>query len=290
MVQKLANLIYKILALFDFIFFKITKRSYMNFVYDIIRKNSYTNIVINNQKIGFFTPSEISKWRVNTLYTKEPETLEWIDNFQNSGEKIIFWDIGANIGLYSIYAAVKFKNINVIAFEASTSNLAILSRNISLNNLSERIILNQFPLTNKENKYLTMSEKNFEEGGAWNSFGEKFDADGNNFQGENNYKVYGTTINYLIKNNILEIPNYIKIDVDGIEHMILDGGKEYLKNSKVKSISVEINENFKEQYDQIQKILLESNFVFKYKKNSEMVKKSNSSKIYNFVFEKKINF
>jgi len=262
----------------------------MNFVYDIIRKNSYTNIVINNQKIGFFTPSEISKWRVNTLYTKEPETLEWIDNFQNSGEKIIFWDIGANIGLYSIYAAVKFKNINVIAFEASTSNLAILSRNISLNNLSERIILNQFPLTNKENKYLTMSEKNFEEGGAWNSFGEKFDADGNNFQGENNYKVYGTTINYLIKNNILEIPNYIKIDVDGIEHMILDGGKEYLKNSKVKSISVEINENFKEQYDQIQKILLESNFVFKYKKNSEMVKKSNSSKIYNFVFEKKINF
>ena len=36
------------------------------------------------------------------------------------------------------------------------------------------------------------------------------------------YKLLGTNINYLIKNNILEIPDYILIEVvDGIEHLIL---------------------------------------------------------------------
>ena len=36
------------------------------------------------------------------------------------------------------------------------------------------------------------------------------------------YNLYGTSINSLIANKILQIPNYIKIDVDGIEHLILD--------------------------------------------------------------------
>ena len=33
------------------------------------------------------------------------------------------------------------------------------------------------------------------------------------------YQTLGTSINYLIDNKILEVPNYIKIDVDGIEHL-----------------------------------------------------------------------
>ena len=49
------------------------------------------------------------------------------------------------------------------------------------------------------------------------------------------YQILGTTINNLIDNKILEIPDYIKIDVDGIEHLILEGGSKYLKNNKLKS-------------------------------------------------------
>ena len=48
-----------------------------------------------------------------------------------------------------------------------------------------------------------MNEADFLEGGALNSFGEKFDFEGKEFEGQNNYKVYGTSINYLIRNNIL---------------------------------------------------------------------------------------
>ena len=110
---------------------------------------------IFNKKIEFFAPNDIVKWRIDSLYTKEPETLEWIDSF-NYKDEILFWDIGANIGLYSVYASQKHKNIKIFSFELSTSNLRILSRNISLNNLQEKIIINQFPLCDKSNEYLLM--------------------------------------------------------------------------------------------------------------------------------------
>ena len=37
----------------------------------------------------------------------------------------------------------------------------------------------------------------------------------------NNYVIYGFSINYLIKNLNYKVPNYLKIDVDGQEHFIL---------------------------------------------------------------------
>ena len=82
------------------------------------------------------------------------------------------------------------------------------------------------------------------------------------------YQIFGTTINYLLDNKILEVPDYIKIDVDGIEHLILEGGDKYLKNKKIKSLSIEINENFKEQYDEVLKIMRENNFKILHKKNN----------------------
>ena len=58
-----------------------------------------------NQKqfIDFFCPNKITATRVNSIFSKEPETIEWIKSFENNS---IFWDIGANIGLYSLYAAI----------------------------------------------------------------------------------------------------------------------------------------------------------------------------------------
>ena len=87
---------------------------------------------------------------MKTFSSKEPETLEWINNFDDN-ENIIFWDIGANIGLYSIYASLKSKNISIIAFEPSTSNLRVLSRNISINNLDDKIKIVSQPLNKEKN-------------------------------------------------------------------------------------------------------------------------------------------
>ena len=257
--KKISYLIYKILTYLNNIFKFITKRSFLIFFKDFIENDSYTNINIQNIETKFFIPNELTEWRVKTFFTKEPETLEWIDNFKKK-ENLIFWDIGANIGLYSIYNSLKNKNSKTICFEPSTSNLRILSRNISINNLEKNIKILPIPLTNKENCFLTMNESDFIEGGSLNSFGEKFDFEGKDFKINMKYQILGTTINNLIDNKILEIPDYIKIDVDGIEHLILEGGSKYLKNNKLKSLSVEINENFRDQYEKVLKIMRENEF------------------------------
>tara|TARA_B100000963_G_scaffold340478_1_gene339211 strand:+ start:1891 stop:2751 length:861 start_codon:yes stop_codon:yes gene_type:complete len=286
MTKKISFIIFRLIFFVSKFIEKIFGKDLLIYFKEFLEENSYTSKLVCEKKINFFTPNFITKWRVDTFYSKEPETLDWIDCFVKD-KKIIFWDIGANIGLYSIYAALKFDNINITAFEPSTSNLRILSRNISKNNLSEKIRINQIPLTNKKNEFLVMRESRFIEGGAMNSFGENIDFKGEAFKPENLYKVYGTSIDYLIENKILDAPNYIKIDVDGIEHHILRGGLKLLKNDNLKSISIELNENFKAQYNEVVNIMKESNFKLKHKKHSLELDKSNKfSKIYNYVFEK----
>ena len=120
-------------------------------------------------------------------------------------------------------------------------------------------------LTNQNNIFLNMNEKSFVEGGALNSFGETYNFEGKQFDAEMKYKTFGTSIDYIIEKNILEIPDYIKIDVDGIEHLILKGGERVLKDKKLKSMLIEINENFEEQYHDILNIMKDSGFEIKEK-------------------------
>ena len=51
--------------------------------------------------------------------------------------------------------------------------------------------------------------------------------EGKEFKLNMKYNLLGTTINYFLENSILDIPDYIKIDVDGIEHLILEGSAIY---------------------------------------------------------------
>jgi len=284
-IKLFSNILFQILNLFEYILFKITKKKYLPYLYDQIRKNSYTKLKINNKMIKFFTPNEIIQYRVATYFSKEPETLEWIDNFIEK-ENLIFWDIGANIGLYSIYAATKHNKLKVFAFEPSTNNLPILTRNIHINNLSENIIVNQFPLTNKKNVFMMMRENEFNEGGGLHMFGEEKNFEGKEF-GQNNYKIYGTTIDYLLENKILELPDYIKMDVDGIEHLILQGAQKFLADKKIKSISIELYEKNEIQMKEAFKVLQNNDFKFIHKKHASYL---DSSKIfspgYNYIFNK----
>ena len=290
MVKRFTFFFFKFIVFLNFLFFKITKRNFLFYLKQFLREDSYQTIKILGQNVSFFVPNSLTKWRVETFFSKEPETLDWIDNFKNGeGKKIIFWDIGGNIGLYSIYAALKYQNIDVTTFEPSTSNLQTLSRNISINKLNEKIKICQIPLTNKNNSFLMMKESQFEEGGALHVFGENFDFEGNKFIEKNSYKIYGTSINYLLDNKILETPDYIKIDVDGIEHLILLGANKHLQNSKIKSLSIEINEQFIEQRDKILNIMKLNNFITLHKKQNDELYKKNSkfSKSFNYVFIKK---
>lgn len=287
MAKKLSYICFSLLVSLDKIFKIITKRSILIWFNDFIQERQYKSIKILGKEIKFFIPNQLTEWRIDTYFSKEPETLEWIDSFQEK-DNLIFWDIGANIGLYSIYNSLKHPKSTTIAFEPSSSNLRTLTRNISINNLEKNIKVVSIPLTNKENIFQEMKEGQFVEGGALNSFGEKFDFEGKEFKPIMKYNLLGTTINYFLENSILDIPDYIKIDVDGIEHLILEGDDKFLNDKKIKSLSIEINENFKEQYGKVLYLMNKYEFKLLHKKhNDDMLSEQSKFKnTYNYIFKK----
>lgn len=288
MTYYISKIIYTFLSFFDFILKNLTNKSLLVWFKEIIEENSYKKKNILNKEIKFFTPNYVTTWLVDNIFSLEPETLKWIDSFKK--KNAIFWDIGASIGIYSLYAAVKHKKTKIISFEPSTSNLRLLSRNIFINNFQKRIIINQFPLTKFKNKYQNFNESKFIEGQGEHSYGEEKNQYGQSFRSSNSYKIYGTSIDYLIDNKILKMPDYIKIDVDGTEDLILIGASKYLKNKKIKSIFIEMNEKNKKKFKKCIKILKNNNFKLKgkYRSNfADTVINEKMKGVFNFIFEKK---
>lgn len=220
-----------------------------------------------SDEFKFAIPNKLCRWRVDTFSTKEPETLEWIDSFEKGS---VFWDIGANIGLYSVYAAKK-KTCDVYAFEPSVFNLELLARNIFINNLTERVSIIPVPLSS-EKKANTLRMTTKEWGGALSTFGEFYGYNGNALNSIFEYRVFGITMDDVIKIFNLPQPDFIKIDVDGIEHLVLQGGPLVLQH--IKGLLIEVNDNFIKQAEECQRILNDSGLVLKEKRHSEMIDKS----------------
>ena len=243
--------------------------------------NLYREITHNNIKLKFFVPNRLNLFRAKTFSVKEPETLSWIDNFI---DKTVFWDIGANVGIYSCYAAKK-KNCKVYAFEPSVFNLEILSKNININGLNERITIFSLPISNKI-KETNFNMSSIDSGGAISTFGETFKSDGSNLDKVFSYKILGLSLDDAFQKLGLEKPNYIKIDVDGIEHLIISGGQEVLKT--VEEILIEVDEKFLTQTTEVKKILLSYGFELKSKNQSKMMQQaSKENKTYNQIWKRK---
>jgi len=82
-------------------------------------------------------------------------------------------------------------------------------------------------------------------GGALSTFDKDFDDSGNKFQSEFIYNTIGFDIDHLVQVTKIPLPDHVKIDVDGLEHFILAGAQNVIKNAK--SVLIEINDNFEEQ-------------------------------------------
>jgi FkbM family methyltransferase len=199
-------------------------------------------------KIDFVSPNPILLWRASTFSEKEPETLRWIDDFDNES---VLWDVGANVGLYAIYAA-KAKKADVWAFEPSIFNLEILGRNIVLNQMEDKVKIMPLALTDKLGVN-RMSHSTTEWGGALSTFGANYGSDGEQLDAVFKYDTFGMCLDDIVKYGFSPVPDHIKIDVDGIEHIILRGGVATLK--AVKSVLVEINDDFGPQHEQAEEAL-----------------------------------
>ncbi len=196
--------------------------------------------------VQYCTPNKLTAWRVNTLFSKEPYTLEWIAEF--GGDEVLV-DIGANVGMYTVWAA-RTRGIKVFAFEPESQNYALLNRKILLNGLTEQVRAYCAGLSN-ETGFSDMYLSELKIGGSCHAVG-----DPRNFKLEpfETHLVQGchfTTLDALVAQGTVPVPNHIKIDVDGFEHKVIQGAAATLENRQVKSVLVEVNTNLAEHQDLI---------------------------------------
>jgi len=200
-------------------------------------------------QVTLAVPNALCRYRAETFSTKEPETLAWIDGLP---EGAVLWDIGANVGLYSVYAAKK-RNCRVWAFEPSVFNLEILARNVHLSGVTDRVCLVPLALSDGLGpSRLHMTSTDW--GGALSTFGQDYGHDGKKLQKIFEFQVLGLSMEDAVQRLGIPQPDFIKMDVDGIEHLILKGGTAVMR--RVKGILIEVNDDFHELAEQCQQLLL----------------------------------
>ena len=234
----------------------IAKRSAGQFIHAILLQHAmHTKKTVshNDVKLILTTPNTLNVYRADSFSSKEPETLDWIDSFDVGST---FWDVGANVGLYSCYAAAK-RSCEVIAFEPSVFNLELLARNISNNSLAGKVAIMPLAISDKHD-FNRLNLTTTQWGGALSSFGETYGQDGKELDIAFSFKTFGISLDMALDVFDLDAPKYLKIDVDGIEHLILKGGLAVLAH--VHEVLVEINDGFLEQSDVSSGILQAAGF------------------------------
>jgi len=176
--------------------------------------------------------------RVNSC-KKEPETVRWIEKF--CSDKTVFYDVGANIGAYSLIAAAN--GARVYAFEPAYPNFCKLNENVSLNGLDDQI--DCFPIAlSVETK---IGEFKYFETVPGTSKGyylieHKYDSKNIHPETEKHTLVY--SMRDFVDTFKLPYPNMLKIDVDGEELDVIKGALEVLKNPLLRTMLVEIDDSF----------------------------------------------
>jgi FkbM family methyltransferase len=92
----------------------------------------------------YATTGSSSAKRVRSPFTKEPITQAWIDSFD---ENEVLFDIGANVGMYRVFAAV-MRHARIYVFEPEALNYAELNKKIYLNNFHHSCLAYGLALSN----------------------------------------------------------------------------------------------------------------------------------------------
>ena len=193
----------------------------------------------NRLGLNFSAETELENYRASTLFTKEPETIAWIDSWGKS-ENSCFYDVGANIGIYSFYAVAKHHGLRVLSFEPESKNYQALCQN---NLLNPKFGIETFPFAISDITGITKLAVADERVGNSNSQIELSETGLREVFSPVRYDtVLRTSIDFLVNSMRFPSPEFLKIDVDGHENAILNGAIETIKMESMKSILVEFND------------------------------------------------
>lgn len=179
-----------------------------------------------------------SSWGGLVIYTRLPEYYE-----MNFVKKIIrnddiFFDVGSNLGSYSLIAASTSHNSKVYAFEPSKKAYNRLLENLKLNGYGDRIKTFNYAVSDKSSQLGFTDDPRPEISHI------------SYFQKMVSRKVKAVSLDDFISNLSIKKIKLIKIDVEGYEYMVLKGASKILRKSIVDYFLIEINkDSFKYKID-----------------------------------------
>lgn len=212
----------------------------------------------------------------HALYGGVPEKFDVkISNWLNKKFGTIYFDIGANSGLYSPEIAFHNSSAQVYAFEPQPASVAKIEATAALNGWTDRFHI--FPIG--------ISDQNGELLLSLSGSGSTFDDAFNDFKSEKKLTCKVETLDNFVKENLIPKIDFIKIDVEGHEMQVLMGARDTIENSRpilfvevARTISNRkyLNLNFEKVFDfaaEMKYVLLRSNgrgMLFPRRRNSKI--------------------
>ncbi len=200
------------------------------------RADDIVAVEVRGLRVLLRAGTSMERYRAATYETKEPETLDWLERFH--GPEDVLFDVGANVGIYTLFAALRNPAGLVIAFEPAPRNCAALLDNVGLNQTSNVHVwsLALAAVQKLDLFYLSSGEA----GASMHSLGSDGPVVAFGESVACRLGVISTTLDELIAAG-LPAPTLLKLDVDGTEENVLRGAMETLRSRSLRSVLVELN-------------------------------------------------
>jgi len=170
--------------------------------------------------------------------TRGPERPVYEDLIERLQPDDVFYDVGANIGLYTCLAGDVVRPGNVVAFEPYPPNADRLAENLALNGQETRVY--RYALSDSREVVELSVLDTSEPGSAEHSIEETYAKTDREVETIEVETVAGST---LIREENLPAPSVLKIDVEGAGPAVLDGLTPHLRSDDCRLVYCEPHDN-----------------------------------------------
>lgn len=188
-------------------------------------------------RVSFVLLGRVAAARATALLTKQPATIAWIDQFHGDS---VFWDVGANVGAYTLYAALR-GNTRVVAIEPAAVNYFLLTANCEANGIDDRVDCLLLGLGDGS-AVTRLSVSQFEPARSFSFRDSKPDR---RYSHDGRQAALVLSMDDLVTRYGLPCPNYIKIDAPGMSEAIVAGALRTLQRPEVREVHIELREQSK---------------------------------------------
>ena len=217
-----------------------------------LRTIKKTLVSLRKLMLALDDPINSKLWTPRRL---EPDTIEWLNSISTDGTAVL-WDIGANVGNYSLRAA---SSAQVVAFEPQAASYAFLNEAIESAGMDDRIVAYQIAFgSNTKLGMLNQADSDF--GASMHGFDTEKDQFGQSIATRFRQGAICFAVDDFVRQFSPLLPTHVKIDVDGLEPDILRGGARTFSDLSVRSMIVEL-EGSDERLAEIARLMAELGFT-----------------------------